>query len=129
MFQRILTIVFGLFWLGLGLSYFTDIEFLSEFLAVFEITAREKMSQSLGGTDYLLSLIHGVQAITGLCLIFGRFTALSLLALFPITLNIVLYDFFLKPDELFIGIIIAAFHIILLVFNYQTLAPLLHWDN
>ncbi len=129
MFQRALAIIFGLFWLILGASNFVDISFANEFFAAFESSTYQKLSTKVSGTDYMSTLIHVVEAAAGLCLIFGRFSALSLLVLLPITLNMTLYDFYVQPEELIISIAITAIHITLLMMYHRILSPLLRWDN
>ena len=129
MVQRIITIIFGLFWLMLGSVYFFDLNFASDFFSAFEASTYEKLSGKISGTSYLAPIIHAIQLVAGLCLIFGRFSALALIVLAPITFNILLYDFYVKPEELVIGITLTVLHITLLVMHHRTLAPLLHWDN
>lgn len=117
---RILTIIFGLFWLIFGLNNFLH------FFPIPEPSAEGKaFMDALAQAGYVLPLVYGTQILVGALLIIGRFVPLALLMLAPITANIMLYDVFLNPSGLVIGAIIAGIHAILFYANRQVLFPLL----
>jgi len=68
-------------------------------------------SVSLAETGYMLELTSGVQAITGLLLLAGRFVPLALALLAPVVVNIFLFHVFLAPEGLTIAIVVAALEI------------------
>lgn len=117
---RILLLLFGFFWLIFGLNNFLHFFLIpspSESGAVF-MTALEK-------TRYILPLVYAIQVMVGVLLIINCFVPATLLMLVPITSNILLYDMFLNPSGLVIGVIIAGIHGSLFYANRKIFMPLL----
>ncbi len=63
---------------------------------------------ALIGTGYMWPLIKATEAVCGFFLLIGRFVPLALTVLAPVVLNIVLFDAFLAPSGLVIGLVAAA---------------------
>lgn len=117
---KIITALFGLFWLVFGLN-----NFLHFFPIPTPSSAGEAFMQALENTGYLLPLIYSSQIVAGLMLLARRFIALALLLLAPIVANILLYDLFLNPSGLAIGFLIGAMYAAILFDHRQKFIPIL----
>jgi len=115
---KIITALFGLFWLVFGLN-----NFLHFFPIPEPSQAGADFMQALENTDYLLPLVYGAQIIAGLMLLARRFVPLALLLLAPIVANILLYDLFLNPSGLVIGGLIGALYAAVLFDHKQKFIP------
>lgn len=117
---KIITGLFGLFWIVFGLN-----NFLHFFPIPAPSAAGADFMQALEKTGYLLPLIYGSQIIVGAMLLVRRFIALALLLLAPVVANIILYDLFLNPSGLVIGGVIGAMFAAILFDHRQKFIPLL----
>ena len=63
--------------------------------------------------SYLLTLVKLTEAAVGALLLANRFVALALLALAPVTVNIVLVHLLLAPSGLPIALVVLALHLFL----------------
>lgn len=118
--MKILTAVFGVFWLVFGLNNFLH------FFPIPEPPLQgAAFMQALDATGYTLPAVYGTQIIAGLLLILQRFVPLALLLLAPIVANILLYDVFLNPGGLVIGGVIAVLYATLLLENKNAFTPFL----
>lgn len=117
---KIITALFGLFWLVFGLN---------NFLHFFPIPEPSQegadFMRALENTGYVLPLVYGAQIIAGLLLLVRRFVPLALLVLAPIVANILLYDLFLNPSGLVIGGVIGALYAAVLFDHKHKFIPLL----
>lgn len=117
---RIITLIFGLFWLVFGLN---------NFLHAFPVPEASESGKAFMGaleqSGYVLPLVYATEIIAGLLCIAGRFVPLALLLLAPVTANIILYDAFLNPSGLLIGAIIAGVHAMIFYAKRQVFLPLL----
>lgn len=117
---RIFLLIFGLFWLIFGLNN------LLHFFPIPEPSERGlAFITVLDQSGYILPLVYTTQVMAGLLLIANYFTPAALLMLAPITGNILLYDMFLNPSGLVIGVIITGIHGGLFYVNREALMPLL----
>lgn len=117
---KIMTALFGLFWLVFGLN-----NFLHFFPIPAPSAAGADFMQALENTGYLLPLIYGSQIVAGTMLLVRRFIALALLLLAPVVANILLYDLFLNPSGLAIGSLIGLLYAAILFDHRQKFIPLL----
>ncbi|PJB72520.1 MAG: DoxX protein [Alphaproteobacteria bacterium CG_4_9_14_3_um_filter_47_13] len=117
---KIITALFGLFWLVFGLN-----NFLHFFSIPEPSQAGTDFMQALENTGYVLPLVYGVQVIAGLMLLIRRFVPLALLLLAPIVANILLYDLFLNPSGLVIGCVIGVLYVAVLFDHKHKFIPLL----
>ena len=78
---------------------------------------------ALAGTGYL-AVIKALELLGGALVLSGRFTALGLLVLGPILVNICLYDFFLDRKGLLIGVVIGVLWLVLLAQNWRQFSPI-----
>lgn len=117
---KIITALFGLFWLVFGLN-----NFLHFFPIPEPSQAGADFMQALENTGYVLPLVYGAQIIAGLLLLVRRFVPLALLVLAPIVANILLYDLFLNPSGLVIGGVIGVLYAAVLFYHKHKFIPLL----
>ena len=80
---------------------------------------------ALYGTGYLMYIVKITEIAVALLLIFNRFTALALVVIFPITLNIFLFNLFLAPSGLPIGIFLIAANVFLMIGQLKIYKPML----
>lgn len=117
---KIITALFGLFWLVFGLN-----NFLHFFPIPEPSHAGADFMQALENTGYVLPLVYGAQVVAGLMLLVRQFVPLALLLLAPIVVNILLYDLFLNPSGLVIGCVIGALYVAVLFNQKHKFIPLL----
>ncbi len=117
---KIITALFGLFWLVFGLN---------NFLHFFPIPEPSQegadFMRALENTGYVLPLVYGAQIVAGLLLLVRRFVPLALLVLAPIVANILPYDLLLNPSGLVIGGVIGALYVAVLFDHKHKFIPLL----
>ncbi|GAA3666046.1 hypothetical protein C8D88_107303 [Lentzea atacamensis] len=65
-------------------------------------------SGALYATGYMLQLASGVQLVSGVLLLVGRFVPLALAMLAPMVVNIVLFHVFLEPSGTVMAVLVAA---------------------
>jgi putative oxidoreductase len=68
----------------------------------------------LFGAGYFFPFMKVIESVGGLCLIINRFTALVVLILLPIIVNIFLFHSFLLPEGLPVALPIIIFEIFLI---------------
>lgn len=113
-------VIYGTFWLIFGLNgfwHFFPIPQPAEQGAAF--------MAALESAGYVMPMVYGSQIVAGMLLLLGRYMPLALLILAPIVGNIVLYDAFLNPHGLVIGMIIMAIYLVLLYAQRKRFMPLL----
>ena len=67
---------------------------------------------------HTLEIIKGVELLSAICFLAGRYVALAAIVLFPITVNILLYHIVLDPSNMLLAVLIFAAHVFLL-YAYQ----------
>jgi len=78
----------------------------------------------LVASTYLMPLAKAIELICGLSYVVGRYVTLANIIVFPVTLNILLINFFLSPENLPIGIFVFAGNLFLIYrywANYKSL--------
>ncbi|NKE56192.1 DoxX family protein [Lentzea sp. PSKA42] len=63
---------------------------------------------ALYATGYMVQLASGVQLLSGLLLIIGRFVPLALAMLAPMVVNIFLFHIFLEPSGMVMALLVVA---------------------
>lgn len=71
-------------------------------------------------STYLMPLAKSIEFLCGLSFISGRFTTLANIVIFPLIINILLINYFLRPIDLPIAIAVFAGNLFLI---YS------HWEN
>lgn len=75
-------------------------------------------------STYLMPLAKGVELLCGLAFVTGRFVALANIVILPVTLNILLINYFLSPETLPIAIFMFLGNLFLIYSywgNYKTI--------
>ena len=75
---------------------------------------------------HTLEFIKAVELICAILLLVGRYVALALVVLFPITVNILLFHVMLDPANMLIAILIFAAHVFLLYAYRKNYAGMLN---
>ncbi len=117
---KILTGIFGLFWLIFGLNYFFHFFPLPQ-----QSQAGSDFMTALKNSGYVLPLVYGTQIVAGVMFLARRFVGLALLLLGPVILNILFYDLFLNPSGVITGVVITVLYGFLLFDQRQKLIPIL----
>lgn len=100
----------------LGLAYF--VFGLNGFLNFIPVPpnippAAVAFSTALFQTGYFFPFLKGTEVAFGLLLLLGFYVPLSLVVLAPITLNIVLFHFFLAPEGMYLQWVMLGMHLFL----------------
>ena len=111
----IIRTILGLLFLYTSVSYFLHLS--PEPASTGEFKA---FQLGLVASMYLLPLAKGVELLCGLSFITGKFTTLANLVIFPVTLNILLINYFLTPDNLPLAIFVFVGNLFLIF---------AHWEN
>lgn len=78
----------------------------------------------LVASTYIMPLAKGVELLCGLAFVTGRFVALANIVILPVTLNILLINYFLSPETLPIAIFMFLGNLFLIYSywgNYKTI--------
>ncbi|HZH69475.1 MAG TPA: DoxX family membrane protein [Flavobacteriaceae bacterium] len=118
-FTKILRLLLALILIVIGLNKFLD------FIPAPEIpeNASEFMA-SLKAAGYVMPVIGIVEIGIGLLLILNRWVAFALLALVPISINVLLYHLFLDIPNIGIAFVVVAINIILIYKMWARYKPL-----
>ncbi|MEZ7497787.1 DoxX family membrane protein [Flavobacterium sp. Arc3] len=111
----IIRTLLGLLFLYTSISYFFHLS--PEPASTGEFKA---FQVGLVASTYLFPLAKSVELLCGLSFITGKFTTLANLVIFPVTLNILLINYFLTPENLPLAIFVFVGNIFL-IFS--------HWEN
>lgn len=107
----ILRSLLGIIYLVFGLNFFFHFSFIP---AQPQPTgAAGTFMTGLFASGYFFQYMKALEVLGGLLLLINRFTALALLWLFPITLNILLYHTILVPAGAPMGIALIVIHLFL----------------
>lgn len=111
----IIRTMLGLLFLYTSISYFFH-------LTPEPATTGEFKAFQVGlvASTYLLPLAKAIEFLCGLSFVTGKYMTLANLMIFPVTLNILLINYFLTPDNLPIALFVFLGNIFL-IFT--------HWEN
>jgi len=112
-------VLLGLVFFVFGFGYF----FMGE-MPIDVKTPEGQFAAALLATGYFFPFLKIVEGIAGLMLFFKRWTPLALLILAPIIIQILLYDIFLGPSGLIIGIVCVVLAAFLAWYNWDKYAAL-----
>ena len=120
-FTKILRFLLAALLIVIGLNKFLN------FIPIPEIPegASDFMS-SLKATGYVLPVLGVVEIIIGLFLLFNKWVAFALLALVPISVNILLYHLFLDIPGIGVAVLVAVINFILIYKLWPKYKPLFH---
>jgi putative oxidoreductase len=111
----IVRVLLGLIFIFSSMSFF--LKLAPETVAAGDFKAFEI---GLVASSYLIPLAKGVELLCGLSFLLGRYTTLANLVIFPVTVNILMINYFLTPDGLILAIGIFLGNLFLI---YG------HWEN
>jgi uncharacterized membrane protein YphA (DoxX/SURF4 family) len=77
---------------------------------------------------YLMPLAKAVELLCGLSFVTGKFTTLANLVILPVTLNIVLINYFLAPENLPLAIFVFLGNIFLIFSHWENYSGLFKMD-
>lgn len=114
----IIRVLIGLFLLFASVSYFLH-------LTPEPVTTGDFKAFQLGlvASTYLMPLAKGVELLAGLSYVTGKYVTLANIVILPVTLNILLINYFLAPETLPIAIALFLANLFLIYrywHNYRT---------
>ena len=78
----------------------------------------------LVASTYLMPLAKGVELLCGLAYVSNKFVTLANLMILPVTLNILLINIFLAPENLPIGLFVFAGNLFMIFVHWNNYKPL-----
>jgi uncharacterized membrane protein YphA (DoxX/SURF4 family) len=102
---------------------------LNPFIGFYELPPPSPEAGALAGallaSGYLFTVVKIVEIIVGILLVINRFVPLALILIFPISLNIFMFDTILEPAAAPIGIMVLVFNIYLCLAYLKFYRPFL----
>lgn|SRR5690606_14029943 len=109
----IVRVLMGLMFLFASVSYFLQL------FPMPELTGDVKtFMEGVMATGYLMTLIKLTEFICGLLFVIGRYVAFATVAIFPITLNIMLYHMSIAPEGTITAVLLIVGNLFL-VYAYR----------
>lgn len=107
-------ILLGLIFLIFGINQFVQV---MDSIVHFPLLDRkaDNYLMTLSRAEYFFPCLKILEMLCGISLLANRFTALFLIALFPITLNMFLFEVFLGQQLLPLGITVLGLNVFLLI--------------
>lgn len=111
----VIRILIGLFLLFASISFFLK-------LAPEPVTTGDFKAFNTGliASTYLIPLAKAVELLCGISYVIGRYVTLANIVILPVTINILLINYFLSPETLPIAIVLFVGNLFL-IWRY--------WDN
>ena len=111
--------------LGL-LVLFTGVNKFAKFMSMPEMPeAATAFMRALADTGYMMPLIALTEIVVGVLLVAHLWSALALLLLAPVSVNIILFHLALAPGSILLGLVVAFLNLYLLFVYKDAYAPLL----
>ncbi|WP_413998643.1 DoxX family membrane protein [Flavobacterium sp. W1B] len=120
----IIRTILGLLFLYTSISYFFNLS--PEPASEGEFKA---FQVGLVASTYLMPLAKTVELLCGLSFVTGKYMTLANLVIFPVTINILLINYFLTPDNLPIAIFVFVGNIFLIFTHWKNYRGLFIADN
>ena len=111
----VIRVLIGLFLLFVSISFFLKLMPETEATGNFKA-----FNTGLVASVYLMPLAKAVELLCGLSYVFGKYVTLANIVILPVTLNILLINYFMAPETLPIAIILFLANLFL-IYRY--------WDN
>ena len=110
----------GLLFLFASITYFLNL------IPPAEMSGKPKVfMEGLAASGYIMPVVKALELLCGLAFVSGRFTALAVVVVFPIAVNILLVHAFLLPEGLPIAILLFLGILFLAFAQRERYAPLL----
>lgn len=120
-FTKIIRILLGLVLLAFGLNKLLP----SPFIPLPELPQKAgDFMTSLGATGYVLKTVGLIEIGIGVLLLLKKWVAFALIALVPISLNILLFHLFLDVSGIIGAIVVATLNGILIYKHWPQFRPL-----
>lgn len=103
-------ILLGLIFVVFGLNFF--LHFYNPAMPAMS-PAATAFQTGLFGSGYFFKFLKVIEILCGLSILINRYTALFLVVLFPISINILLFHAFLLPSGVPVGIIVVLLNLFL----------------
>lgn len=110
----------------MGLIFlFSSVVVLFNLVPQPELTGPVKtFNEGIAASGYFMPTLKSIELICALALLAGRFVPLTLVVLFPITLNILLFHAFLAPEGLPVALFLFAANLFLAYVYRDRYSPL-----
>lgn len=72
----------------------------------------------LVASSYLIPLAKGLELLCGISFLVGRYVSLANIVILPVTLNILMINYFMTPEMLFLGIAVFLGNLFL-IYSYR----------
>lgn len=120
-FTKIIRILLGIVLLAFGLNKLLS----SPFIPLPELPQKAgDFMASLGATGYVLKTVGLIEIGIGILLLLKKWVAFALIALVPITLNILLFHLFLDVSGIIGAVVVATLNGILIYKHWPQFRPL-----
>tara|TARA_R110000850_G_scaffold271031_2_gene404761 strand:+ start:154228 stop:154602 length:375 start_codon:yes stop_codon:yes gene_type:complete len=120
-FTKIIRFLLAVLLIAIGLNKFLN------FIPIPEMPEdASAFMSSLKATGYVLPVLGVVEILIGLFLLFNKWVAFALLALVPISVNILLYHLFLDIPGIGVAVLVAVINFILIYKIWPKYKPLFH---
>jgi putative oxidoreductase len=104
----VIRILFG------GLLIFSSLNYFFQFTPMQMPEGEvQKFMIGISATVYMFPLIKIIELVAGIAIISGFFVPLATVVIFPITLNILLFNLFMTPEGAPVGIFVIAANLFL----------------
>jgi len=110
--------------LGLGLIVFGLNEFMGFIPKPVLPTDASNFMASLRDTGYVLYALGAIEIFIGFLLLIRKWVPFALLALVPISVNIILFHFFLDVSDILQAAIVAVLNTVLIFMYWKAYKPL-----
>lgn len=120
----IIRTMLGLLFIYTSISYFFHLT--PEPVSTGEFKA---FQVGLVASTYLIPLAKTVELLCGLSFVTGKYMTLANLVIFPVTINILLINYFLTPENLPIAIFVFVGNIFLIFTHWKNYKGLFIADN
>lgn len=111
----IIRILIGLFLLFASISFFLKLAPKTEATGNFKA-----FNTGLVASTYLIPLAKAVELLCGISYVIGRYVTLANIVILPVTLNILLINYFMSPETLWIAALLFLGNLFL-IYRY--------WNN
>ena len=109
----IVRVLLGLVFIFASVSFFLK-------LAPEPVTTGDFKAFQIGlvASSYLIPLAKGVELLCGISFLIGKYVTLANIVILPVTLNILMINYFMAPETLFLGIAILIGNLFL-IYSYR----------
>lgn len=120
-FTKLIRFLLAILLIAIGLNKFLN------YIPVPDIPEdASSFMSSLRATGYVLPVLGVIEILIGSLLLINRWVAFALLALVPISVNILLYHLFLNIPGIGIAVLVAVINFVLIYKLWPKYKPLFH---